>query len=146
VYSAAESYSGPVSSNGVFAVEWSWPAVAGAAGYLALSISNGLGSCFYTNIAARDFNVGLSEWTDAGTGWQLWTGPAPPLPASPLFVGLNGLFLDGGSFNGDGSGLKDLVLAISGTNGTAPVNGTNAQAWVKVTLPDGSVWKTGLYK
>jgi len=82
-------------------------------------------------------------------GWQLsmYTDPG----FGDVLLSHNGTNMltvaaDTGVVTANGSGLHHLTLSISGTNATPPINTSNIVAWANVTLPDGSVWKTPLYK
>jgi len=61
-------------------------------------------------------------------------------------LALNGRLYVANGVYGNGNGLTNLALSISGTNATPPVNTSNILYWANVTLPDGSVLKTPLYK
>lgn len=51
-----------------------------------------------------------------------------------------------GTYHGNGSGLTNLVLSVSGTNATPPSDAATIKAWLNVTLPDGAVYKSPLYQ
>ena len=51
-----------------------------------------------------------------------------------------------GTMNGNANGLTNIQLKISGTNSSAPSDTSTIKAWVNVTLPNGEVLKSPLYK
>lgn len=66
--------------------------------------------------------------------------------ANQVQMGNDGHVSFTGTASGNGGGISNINLKISGTNSSAPATPGTVKAWVNVTLPDGNILKMPLYQ